>query len=398
MAASAISDVFMNVIKRLLPCVDANGDGFEDSVQVAHVEGVKDNTGAMLEILNTSGAVDVNVVTPSRIPIDCAVSASQNLGASAGIGDILESIWIMPQTTTPGVVTYQEIGGTAHEIFKAGTYADLKPFLWAPPTGLISLVAGWQVTCGAAVKAHATGRFSNTALPTLADTYLGGEGKATSTALTAFSDRDIGQPDNRRWVTIAATSSSGVNCTHSTITATKYDNAGNPSGVVTFAKVANSEISTAPGVAESPDISWWEASVPTGTKIGVPQFTCSAAPGRVHLAYYVHGRGAALAVPAPLLQAAGTADSLSGTINVVANGLILGQSVTNTGTDVGTNNWTGLTETYDEQAVSTTNVSGGMYANPLGSLETARPIASNWASATSAACRMSVIALGAKTA
>jgi hypothetical protein len=90
----------------------------------------------------------------------CPASAATVLGASGAIGDYLESVVIVPGTTSPGSVSIKDGAGSAITVFTGGatSVADLKPF--TVRLGLRATGAGWTVTTGANVTALGTGLFT----------------------------------------------------------------------------------------------------------------------------------------------------------------------------------------------------------------------------------------------
>lgn len=93
------------------------------------------------------------------------VAASQNAAALSGggggaIGDYLAGLIIVPETTSPGAVTFQDGSGSAVTAFPGGasSVADLKPF--PVLLGGSSTAGPWKVTTGANVHIIARGRFT----------------------------------------------------------------------------------------------------------------------------------------------------------------------------------------------------------------------------------------------
>jgi hypothetical protein len=104
-----------------------------------------------------------NLLQPVPIPDGyeaCPAGAATVLGASGAIGDYLESVVIVPGTTSPGSVSIKDGAGAAITVFAGGatSVADLKPF--AVQLGLRATGAGWTVTTGANVTALASGLFT----------------------------------------------------------------------------------------------------------------------------------------------------------------------------------------------------------------------------------------------
>jgi hypothetical protein len=91
-----------------------------------------------------------------------ASDAGQPLGASGALGDTLDSLIIIPLTTSPGAVQIKDgSGGTFRTVFPGGasSVTSLTPF----EIGLSfkSLAAGgWVVSTGANVQVFATGDFT----------------------------------------------------------------------------------------------------------------------------------------------------------------------------------------------------------------------------------------------
>lgn len=90
------------------------------------------------------------------------VKPAGSTGGVAGAGsinDILETLLIIPGTTSPGAVTIID-GGTSIIVFPGGSASvfDLKPF--TVYIGARSLASAWSVTTGANVSVIASGRFS----------------------------------------------------------------------------------------------------------------------------------------------------------------------------------------------------------------------------------------------
>lgn len=89
--------------------------------------------------------------------VTCAASTTQALGTGA-IGDTLNSLLIVPGTLAAGTVQIKDGGGSAINVFVAGTLADLKPF--TIPLNALSAAGGWSIITGANVTAIATGQFT----------------------------------------------------------------------------------------------------------------------------------------------------------------------------------------------------------------------------------------------
>lgn len=92
-----------------------------------------------------------------------AIAASQSnvvLGAVGAAGDYLDTITIVPATTSPGAVTIADGSGSAITIFTGGatSVADLKPF--ALHVKFKSGAGAIKVTTGANVSVLCTGSFT----------------------------------------------------------------------------------------------------------------------------------------------------------------------------------------------------------------------------------------------
>jgi hypothetical protein len=93
------------------------------------------------------------------------VAASQTdqiLGPSAGehAGDFLDTLIIVPATTSPGAVQIQDGAGTEITVFPGGasSVTELKPLVVR--LGIRSRAGSWKVTTGANVSVVAIGDFT----------------------------------------------------------------------------------------------------------------------------------------------------------------------------------------------------------------------------------------------
>lgn len=190
------------------------------------------------------------------------------------------------------------------------------------------------------------------------DTYIsaanGGEQTLVSTATSyEFSTITIGTADTRRWVVFAIASNAGTACTHTALTAN--------AGAVVFTKIEGTGVS--PDTASTNFLSLWKANVQTGTTLTAPTLTTSAAPNRVTLVGWTHGRGDATD---SLELGAGSGTGLAGTIDVAASGILLAMATTTTIADF---DWTmnsvttGITEHIDGLTDSSLRRSAVTYAN-----------------------------------
>lgn len=102
----------------------------------------------------------INAVAAGDFPV-AASQTTATLGATGAKGDFLSHILIVPTTTSPGAVSYQDGSGTARTIFNGGagsvvTLAPIGPVF----IGLQSTTTGWKVTTGANVAIIAYGSFT----------------------------------------------------------------------------------------------------------------------------------------------------------------------------------------------------------------------------------------------
>jgi hypothetical protein len=91
------------------------------------------------------------------------VAASQTdqvLGTNGAIGDCLDTLIIVPATTSPGAVSIKDGSGSAITVFTGGatSVADLAPITVA--LNAKSAAGAWKVTTGANVSVIAVGRFA----------------------------------------------------------------------------------------------------------------------------------------------------------------------------------------------------------------------------------------------
>lgn len=103
-----------------------------------------------------------NTVAASQTAQVLKKQADTVAGTIAGTGareDILESLLIIPATTSPGAVAILD-GTTSINVFPggAGSVLTLIPFL--VPIGARSINGPWSVTTGANVSVVASGRFT----------------------------------------------------------------------------------------------------------------------------------------------------------------------------------------------------------------------------------------------
>ena len=87
-----------------------------------------------------------------------ASQTNQALGVSGGIGDVLDTLHVIPATTAAGTIQIKDGSDTAITVFVAGTLTDLRPF--SIRLNLKSRTGAWQVTTGANVSVIACGIFA----------------------------------------------------------------------------------------------------------------------------------------------------------------------------------------------------------------------------------------------
>lgn len=190
------------------------------------------------------------------------------------------------------------------------------------------------------------------------DTYItaanGGEQTLVASATSyAFADLTIGAADTRRRVVLAIASNAGTLCTHTALTAN--------AGAVVFSQIAAT--GTTADSASTNHVSIWEANVTTGTTLTAPTLTTSAAPNRVTLVGWTHGRGAATDW---IEMGAGSGTGLAANIDVAASGIVLGMASTTT---IAEFDWTmnsvttGITEHIDGLTDSSLRRSAITYTN-----------------------------------
>lgn len=87
-----------------------------------------------------------------------AGQSTQALGAAGSIGDILNHLIIVPETTGAGTVSIKDGSDTAINVLVSGTLSNLTPII--VPVGAMSRSGAWQVTTGSNVHVIAVGHFS----------------------------------------------------------------------------------------------------------------------------------------------------------------------------------------------------------------------------------------------
>jgi hypothetical protein len=88
-----------------------------------------------------------------------ASQTAQVMGGTGATGDYIDSVLVIPATTSPGVVTLLD-SATSIPLFVGGatSVADLKPF--SVFIGARSVSGAWKITTGANVSAIAFGKFT----------------------------------------------------------------------------------------------------------------------------------------------------------------------------------------------------------------------------------------------
>lgn len=86
-----------------------------------------------------------------------AGATNQKLGPVGGVGDVVERIVVIPDTTAAGTVILSDGSGLSQKIFVTGTLSDLSPIVVT--LGARSVSGDWNVTTGANVHVIAIGRF-----------------------------------------------------------------------------------------------------------------------------------------------------------------------------------------------------------------------------------------------
>jgi hypothetical protein len=89
-----------------------------------------------------------------------ASATDQVLGPTGATEDYLDTVWIIPATTSPGAVSIKDGAGSAITIFTGGasSVSNLVPFPVA--LGIRSAAGAWKVTTGASVSVIASGNFT----------------------------------------------------------------------------------------------------------------------------------------------------------------------------------------------------------------------------------------------
>ena len=88
-----------------------------------------------------------------------ASTTAQVMGTAEAIGDYIDSILVIPATTSPGAISLLD-NSTSITVFTGGatSVADLKPF--TIQLGLVSVSGAWKITTGANVAVIGIGNFT----------------------------------------------------------------------------------------------------------------------------------------------------------------------------------------------------------------------------------------------
>jgi hypothetical protein len=89
-----------------------------------------------------------------------ASQTDQALGVTGATGDFLNSILIVPATTSPGAVSIKDGSGSSITVFAGGQSSITNLFPFLIPLGIVSTSGAWKVTTGANVSAVCSGKFT----------------------------------------------------------------------------------------------------------------------------------------------------------------------------------------------------------------------------------------------
>jgi hypothetical protein len=140
-------------------------DGALGTVKVQYVKLVDGSLGGTAKVLATvreqpaDPGLVIRQVPCTYETVAPNVATPQVLGTTGAVGDYLEGILIMPETTSPGGVALVD-NVTTITIFVGGTNSlfDLKPVY--VPLGIVSASGPWKLGTGANVRCIAIGRFT----------------------------------------------------------------------------------------------------------------------------------------------------------------------------------------------------------------------------------------------
>lgn len=114
-----------------------------------------------LQALRRLVRVQENGVAFGEYETVAAGQSNIKLGVSGAVGDQINSILVIPATTSPGAITIADGNSAAITVFTGGTVVDIKPF--TIPLNLTannSTTPGWFVTTGNNVSIVAIGNFT----------------------------------------------------------------------------------------------------------------------------------------------------------------------------------------------------------------------------------------------
>lgn len=117
-------------------------------------------TGVATAANQTAQTAAIDALAGGEYEAVAASAATQPLGTTGAVGDLLSHLIIIPATTSPGAVAIKDGAGAAITVFAGGatSVGSLVPFNVA--VGALSTLGAWQVTTGANVSVVAVGRFS----------------------------------------------------------------------------------------------------------------------------------------------------------------------------------------------------------------------------------------------
>lgn len=127
--------------------------------RVVLVNSADDSDYALPAALGPGGGLKVDLASPDYETV-AASQTDQMMGATGAIGDRLDGVLIIPETTSPGAVSIED-GNTNTVIFAGGasSVASLVPF-YVPLGGILSVSGGWEITTGANEHVIVFGQFT----------------------------------------------------------------------------------------------------------------------------------------------------------------------------------------------------------------------------------------------
>lgn len=89
-----------------------------------------------------------------------ASQTAQAMGATGATGDVFDGLWVVPASTSPGVVTILD-NATSINVFAGGatSLSNLAPF-WINLNSIASVSGAWKVTTGASISVIGVGKFT----------------------------------------------------------------------------------------------------------------------------------------------------------------------------------------------------------------------------------------------